>query len=72
VEHGQLRGVYDWMMLVDVGPWLVFPPEIAINTLRSDIVLWSSYLKNVFIIKLTVPWEDSVDDKSENNYAMLN
>lgn len=74
LEHGQLRGACDWKMLVDVGRRLVFPPEIAITTLRPDIVLWSPSLKKVFIIELTVPWEDSVDEAYERKqlrYAEL-
>lgn len=61
-------------MLVDDGQRLIFPPEIAITTLRHDIGLWSPSLKKVFIIELTVPWEDSVDEVYERKqlrYAEL-
>ena len=58
-------------MLADIGRQLVFPPKIATTTLRPDMVLWSRSLKKVFIIELTVPWEDSVDETmSENICAM--
>ncbi len=51
-------------MMVGIGWQLVFPPEIATTTLRPVLVLWCPSLKKVFIIKLTVPWEDSVDEAS--------
>ncbi|KAL7387592.1 hypothetical protein ABVT39_025839 [Epinephelus coioides] len=61
-------------MLVDVGRRLAFPPEIATTTLRPDMILWSPSLKKVFIIELTVLWEDSVDEAYERKrlrYAEL-
>lgn len=61
-ERDQLSLARDWKMLTDIGRQLVFPPEIATTTLRPDMVLWSCLLKKVFIIELTVPWEDSVDE----------
>lgn len=47
-------------MLVNIGQKLVFLAEIAVTTLRPDLVLWSLSLKSVSIIELTVPWESSV------------
>lgn len=35
------------------------------TNLRPDLVLWSSSLRTVYIIELTVPWEDAVDEASE-------
>ncbi|KAK0145336.1 hypothetical protein N1851_015756 [Merluccius polli] len=67
-ERDQLRLARDWQMLVDVGRQLVFPPEIAVTTLRPDMVLWSHTLKKVFIIELTVPWEDSIDEAYERKH----
>lgn len=55
----------DWKMLVDIGQQLIFPPEIASTTLRPDLVLWSPSLKSVYISKLTVPWENSVEEAHE-------
>lgn len=55
-------------MLADIGRQLVFPPEIATTTLRPDMVLWSRSLKKVFIIELTVPLEDSVDEAYERKH----
>ncbi|XP_061116493.1 NACHT, LRR and PYD domains-containing protein 3-like, partial [Conger conger] len=68
LEQGQLRLACDWKMLVDVGRQLVFPPEIATTTLRPDMVLWSPSRRKVFIIELTVPWEDSVDEAYERKH----
>ncbi|XP_061099664.1 uncharacterized protein LOC133129522 [Conger conger] len=62
LEQGQLRLACDWKMLVDVGRQLVFPPE------RPDMVLWSPSRRKVFIIELTVPWEDSVDEAYERKH----
>ncbi|XP_059360386.1 taste receptor type 1 member 3-like [Carassius carassius] len=67
-ERDQLRLAHDWKMLADIGRQLVFPPEIATTTLRPDMVLWSLSLKKVFIIELTVPWKDSVDEAYERKH----
>ena len=67
-ERGQLRLARDWKMLADIGRQLVFPPEIATTTLRPDLVLWSPSLKKVYIIELTVPWEDRVDEAYERKH----
>ncbi|TWW66492.1 hypothetical protein D4764_20G0005240 [Takifugu flavidus] len=56
----------DWKMLVDIGQQLTFPLEIAATTLRPDLVLWSSLLKSVYIIELTVPWESSAEEAYEH------
>ncbi|KAG7490126.1 hypothetical protein JOB18_028456 [Solea senegalensis] len=55
----------DWKMLVDIGQQIVFPSEIAVTTLRSDLVLWSPSIKSVNIIELTVPWESSTEEANE-------
>jgi hypothetical protein len=67
-EQDQLRLARDWKMLAEIGRQLVFPPEIVTTTLRPDMVLWSSSLKKVFIIELTVPWEDSVGEAYERKH----
>ncbi|KAI2651779.1 Armadillo-like helical domain-containing protein 4 [Labeo rohita] len=63
LEHDQLA--CDWKMQVDIVQHFVFPPEIIPTTLRPDVVLWSPSVKKVFITKLTVPWEDSVEEVYE-------
>lgn len=67
-EHCRLHSASDWKMLADVGQRLVFPPEIAATTLRPDLVLWSPSAKRVFIIELTVPWEESVEEAYERKH----
>ena len=62
-ERGQLCFARDWKLLVDSGRQLVFPTEIATTTLRPDLVLWSPCLKKVYIIKLTVPWDEAYERK---------
>ena len=52
-------------MQVDLDQSLIFPLEIAATTLRPDLVLWSSTCKLIYIIELTVPWEDSIEEAHE-------
>ena len=47
---------------MDLSQRLYFPPEIATTNLRPDLVLWSSSTKKVYIVDLTVPWEDAVEE----------
>lgn len=51
-----------------MGKQLVFPSEIATTTLRPDLVLWSPSIKKVYIIELTVPWEDSMEEAYERKH----
>lgn len=39
---------------------LKFPIEIAKTNLRPDILIWSRSTKTVFLIELTVPWDDNI------------
>ena len=32
------------------------------TNLRPDLVLWSPSIRSVYIIELTVPWEDNVGE----------
>ena len=73
-DPGQLGGARDWRLVVDLSPRLYFPPEIATTNLRPDLVLWSSSTKKVYIVELTVPWEDAVEEAYERKslkYAEL-
>ena len=52
----------------------LLPPEIATTNLRPDLVLWSSSQQTVYIIELTVPLEDAVEEAYERKslkYAEL-
>lgn len=60
-----LSAARDWEMRVDLGQKLTFPSEIATTNLRPDLVLWSNSCWRVFIIELTVHWEDTVDEAYE-------
>ncbi len=55
----------DWQLLVDLDKSLVFPPNIAVSSLRPDLVLWSNSCRRVYIIELTVPWEEAIDEAYE-------
>lgn len=50
------------------------PPEIAeitVNNLRPDLVLWSKSCQWVFIVEITVLWEESIDEVfKKKNYAI--
>lgn len=48
--------------------------EIATTNPRPDLVLWSPSNRSVYIIELTVPWEDNVGEAYERKklrYAEL-
>ncbi|KAJ8333436.1 hypothetical protein SKAU_G00414440 [Synaphobranchus kaupii] len=45
-----------------------------VTNLRPDLVLWSNTWRRVFIVELTVPWEDAIDEAYERKklrYANL-
>ena len=52
---GILREKLDWLLLVDVGKSLIFPPHILVTQLRPDIVIFSNKLHILIIIELTCP-----------------
>ncbi|KAI3369602.1 hypothetical protein L3Q82_024494, partial [Scortum barcoo] len=52
-------------MRVDLEQRLIFPPEIATITLRPDLVFWSNSCQLTYIIELTVPWEDAIEEAFE-------
>ena len=55
-----LEGCTDWHVATDLKHNLIFPTEIAL-TRRPDIVIWSVKSKKVFVIELTVPYEENFD-----------
>ncbi|KAL7868614.1 hypothetical protein SRHO_G00099980 [Serrasalmus rhombeus] len=55
----------DWQLRVDLDKSLVFPPNIAVSSLHPDLVLWSNSCRRVYIIELTVPWEEAIDEAYE-------
>lgn len=64
-RNGRLEEVWDWEMQADVDQQIAVPTEIVTSTLRPDLVLWSNTLYAVYIIELTVPWEDATDETSK-------
>ena len=54
-----LEGCMDWHVATDLKHNFIFPTEIALTTKRPDIVIWSVKAKKVFIIELTVPYEEN-------------
>lgn len=61
-ETGQLGEARDRRLVADQDQRLRFPAEIAVTNLRPDLVLWSSSCCTVYIIELTVPWEDAMEE----------
>ena len=59
----------EWKMVVDLGRQLQFPREICSTTLRPDVVLWSSAVKSVLMIELTVLWEEGLEAAYERKMA---
>lgn len=51
-------------------PWITFPPEIAVTTLSPDLVPWSTSLQEVYLIELTIPQEDSVDECQKQGWLL--
>lgn len=64
-DTGQLGGARDWKLVVDLNQRLYFPPKTAITDLWLDLVLWYLTLRSVYIIELTIPWEDAVGEAYE-------
>ncbi len=60
-----LNAAQDWEMRVDLSQRLTFPPKIAATNLRPDLVHWSKSCRQVFIVELTVPWEEAIDEAFE-------
>lgn len=48
-------------MRVNPGRKLQFHSKITITSLNPDIVMWSTGVKTVLLIELTVPWEKGVE-----------
>ena len=54
-----LNGASDWKVSVDLKTSQQFPFHIIQTEKRPDIVVWSDSKRSVFLIELTVPWEES-------------
>ena len=56
-----LEGCTDWHVATDLKHNFIFPTEITLTTKRPDIVIWSVKAKEIFVIELTVPYEENFD-----------
>ena len=56
-----LEGCTDWHVATDLKHNFIFPTEKALMTKRPDIVIWSVKAKHIFVIELTVPFEENFD-----------
>ena len=59
--YGEFFVADDWVVISDLDTQLVVPTEIAITSLRPDIVLWSRKGKAVVLCELTCPWEENAE-----------
>ncbi|XP_019217589.1 uncharacterized protein LOC109203016 [Oreochromis niloticus] len=64
-DLGPLKVAMDWQMQVNLDNGLIFPTEIVTTTLRPDLVLWSNTQKLAYVIELTVPWEEAIEEAFE-------
>ena len=62
---GQLSNGGAWEMKADLIQQVVVPPHIVSTRLRPDMLVWSDLEKIVYLIELTVPWEDRVEVANE-------
>ena len=61
-----LSTAQDWELKVDLGKQLKFPENVAVTTLRLDMVLLSEAKKQVI---LTVPWEERIEEANKRKMA---
>ena len=69
-----LQGGCNWKVESDLSGRLVFPVAAAITLLRPDLVIWSDAARVLIVGKLTVPWEEHMQEANECNktkYAPL-
>lgn len=64
-DSSPLNAAGDWEMWVYLNQRLTFPSEIALTNLCPGLVLWSNSCRRVFLVELTVPWEDAIDEAYE-------
>ncbi len=52
----------DWQLTADLGRQLKFLQHVTNTTLRPNIILVSEATINVFMLELTVPWEEQMEE----------
>lgn len=62
---GLLATARDWEMTVDSEKQLKIPSHINQSRLRPDIILVSEATKQLFMLELTVPWEERMEEAQE-------
>ena len=55
----------DWELRVDVITRLIFAEHIVKTSLRLDFIFFSNKLKKIVMWKLTVPWEEHMEEAHE-------
>ena len=70
-----LDSASDWELLVDfAGNRIIFPPEIYPTSERPDIIIFSKALHRVFLVELTCPAEEGIEEArlyKQGRYAKL-
>ncbi|KAK0145573.1 hypothetical protein N1851_015527 [Merluccius polli] len=64
-KTGSLITGAGWELKVDLGQQMAVPSHIVSTRLRPDLLLWSDREKAVFLVELTIPWEDRVEEANE-------
>ena len=60
---GILHSANDWKMQCDLGGKYMFPLQIAITSLRPDVVIFSAASRKVVLIELTCPCEENMTER---------
>lgn len=66
---GLLASTSDWQLRIDLGKQLKFPDHITSTTLHPDIVTFSDTTRQLIMVELTVPWEESMEEAYERKHA---
>ena len=70
-KQGILQQASDWTLQADLDKKLQFP-DIVLTSLRPDIVVQSTATQCLFIVELTVPWEERCQSPYELKKAKYN
>ena len=60
-----LNGASDWKVSANLKTSLQFPVHIIQTEKQPDIVAWSDSKKSVFLLELTVLWEENQEEAHE-------
>ena len=64
-----LGSATDWELAADLPDWRNYPPILKETGLRPDIVLWSESSAKMFLIELTVPYENRLEEQHQFKMA---